>query len=272
MAHVRNRRQDERNLETTTFDNPLDTGYPAESASTLRRSRRTAAVSGNVIVGGSEAGPTERSPKMGSRGHSRAPSTSTTTPTSISTITTTNPIRRETPALSEYTESGRRNPVGGAERQEQDEMRSHSDSRRRRLYPPLQEQETAMLSSPNLSGGNVFDSTTVPFERPQSRAERRPRDTLPFDPPPEVVRLDSTGTGEHDNGFEIEIQNTGDDFGLVRICIVPIMGQYSQWNFLAATQSFVSIFHSEQTHGFQYVYAEFARVPRYAASRAVQIS
>jgi hypothetical protein len=82
-----------------------------------------------------------------------------------------------------------------------------------------------MLSSPNLSGGNVLDSTTGPFERPQSRAVRRPGDRLPFDPPPEVVRLDRTGTGEHDNGFEIEIRNTGDDSGLVRICII-IEGQY----------------------------------------------
>jgi hypothetical protein len=217
MAHARNRRQNESNPET--FGDNQNT----ESASPTRKSRHVAATRGNVIVTGSAVGQ-ERSLKLGSRGHSQVPSTSNSSPTPTSTVTITNPIWRETPSSFKYTGSGRRNQFGVAstEWNEQDEMKPHSNSRRR-LYPPLvNEQKTATSSSPNLY---AYERRTEPgfttvFERPPSRAEHRPRVTLAIDPPPEVLRLDSTGTGDNDNGLEFGIQNTGDDSGLVRICFV----------------------------------------------------
>lgn len=98
----------------------------------------------------------------------------------------------------------------------QDERKPRSNSRRRRLYPP-QNEEAAISSSPNLY--EYEPDFTTAFERPQSRAEHRPGDTsaIAIGPPPQVVRLDSTGSGDNDSGLELEIRNIGDDSILVRI-------------------------------------------------------
>ena len=209
MAHVRNRRQTESNLgEAFTFDGTLHTSHSTESPSSPRRSRRPTATSANTID------PPNRpfSPKLDSRGHSRVPSTSTSTstPTSTSTVTITNPIRREPHGSFVYGGDGRKNPIG------QDVKNLRSNSRRRRLYPPVEE-ETAMSTHSGNERRTVAEFTVMPFERPQSRAEHRPGEALEFGPPPEVVRLDSNETGEDDSGPEIEIQNAGDGSGLVRI-------------------------------------------------------
>lgn len=102
----------------------------------------------------------------------------------------------------------------------QDEMKPRSNSRRRRLYPPQNEE----AATSNLHGHEP-DFTTL-FERPQSRAEHRPGDTLAIDPPPQVVRLDSTGSGDNDSGLELEIRNIGEDSILVRIFFCSITGHY----------------------------------------------
>jgi len=206
LTHNRNRRQDESNPETPTTPN---TGYSTQSATTIRRSRRVTPTSGNVIASGSTTdASSERSPKLGSRGRTQVPSTSILT----------SPTRRETHGSSEYPRRGRRNPPGVAstEWSYQDERKPRSNSRRRRLYPP-QNEEAAISSSPNLY--EYEPDFTTAFERPQSRAEHRPGDTsaIAIGPPPQVVRLDSTGSGDNDSGLELEIRNIGDDSILVRI-------------------------------------------------------
>ena len=108
-----------------------------------------------------------------------------------------------------YGVDGRKNPVG------QDVMNPRSNSRRRRLYPPA-EDETAKPAFSGIERGTVAEFHVMPSERPQSRAEHRAGEALEFGPPPEVVRLDSFEIGEND-GLEIEIQNAGDDSDLVRI-------------------------------------------------------
>ena len=198
MAHARNRRQEEDNSETFTTTDNLNNAYSEELGSS-HRSRRVAETGGKVIVTGSVLGPSdassERSPKLGiNRGHSQTLSTSTSTPTSTSTI---NPIRRQIPG------SGRSDPARATSAEWNDEMNPHSNSRRRKLYPPVQGHESAKSNLLLNERGKVPELTM--FERPQSRAEHRPEDILATDAPPEVVRLDSTGT---DNGLDMRYDSS----------------------------------------------------------------